>query len=91
MARGKQFRDGGQSEGWARSSERSRRKEVVGKRSGPNGRFRDNGPVNAHLRKMKLRTGVAGERDVDLRRSQERRNEVLCRRNGPRELRRLKY
>ena len=58
--------------------------------AGPNGRFRDSGPVNVHTRKMKPGIGMAGGRDTDLGRSQKRRNEVLCRRNRPRELRRPK-
>ena len=91
VAQDKQFWDVGQSEGWARRSERSKRKEVQGKGYGPNGRFRDSEPVNVHTRKMKPGIGMAEGRDTDLGRSQERRNEVLCRRNGPRELRRPKY
>lgn len=59
VAQGKQFWDVGQSEGWARSSERSKRKEVQGKGYGPNGRFRDSGPVNVHTRKMKPGIGMA--------------------------------
>lgn len=55
----------------ARSSERKR--EVVGKGFGPSGRFRDDGSVNVHTKKMKPGISMAGVKYTDLGRSQERR------------------
>lgn len=63
----------------------------MGNGSGPSGRFRDRGPVNVDRRNVKPGTHMAGGRDLDLGGSQHRRDEVLCRRNGPKALGRQKY
>lgn len=88
------MRDGGWSEGRAKSSESSERKEVVGRGSGPNERFRVRVRVRSACEcghKMKPGIGMAVGRDLDLGSIWEKRNEVFCRRDGPRESGRQKY
>lgn len=55
-----------------------KKKEVMWKGSVSNGRFSDRWACKcAHIVKMNLGTGMSGRRDMDLGRSQERRNRLL--------------